>query len=140
MFIAGILAGVLVTFCILFLLVQALPSLPDPSIMVGQTWFIDGAGFVTITKVLHTGSFKEFGVGVNVQYVLADGTLGHCTSKSLIQNGKITREIKKTEIKKKSLKHLNANAAGSVSDLANYSVYDKAGKSRVLDVRFRNPR
>ena len=137
MFIAGILAGILATFCIIFLLVQALPASPDPSIMVGQTWFINGAGFVTITKVLHTGSFKEFGVGVNVQYVLADGGLGHCTSKSLIQNGTMTREVKRTQIKKKTLKHLNEE---STKLPANYSVYDKEGKARVLDVRFRNPR
>ena len=130
MFFAGILAGILVTASLLFLLVQLLPTSPDPSIMTGQTWFVEGVGFVTITKVLHTGSFKEYGVGVNVQYRLPNGNMGHTTSKSLLENGKITNNTQKQiAVQKHEVKATSKKI---------YSVYNKDGKTRIVDVGFRS--
>ena len=137
MFLAGILAGIIATIGMICLVMHILPATPDPTIMVGQTWYISGAGFVSITKVLHTGSFKEYGVGVNIQYMLKDGSLGHCTSKSLIQNGALRKEIKSFDVEDITKRSV---ALKGTDTLKNYSVYNKSGKTRILDVRFRNPR
>lgn len=137
MFLAGILLGIAATVGIIAILMKAMPVTPDSAIMVGQSWYINGAGLVCITKVLNTGSFKEYGVGVNIQYMLPDGQIGHCTSQSLIKNGRLKREIKSVNL---DSDYFPSPKKAKIEPQSNYTFYDKNGKTRILDVRFRNPR
>jgi len=137
MFLAGILLGIAATVGIIAILVKAMPSTPDSTIMVGQSWYINGVGLVSITNVLNTGSFKEYGVGVNIQYMLPDGQLGHCTSQNLIKNGRLKREIKRVSL---DSDYFPSSQKPKAKHQSNYTFYDKNGKTRILDVRFRNPR
>ena len=89
MFVLAMMLGAVLTIGYLFVVIQAMPPKPPHDIMTGQNWYVKGIGAVEITKVLNTGSFKEFGVGVNVQYLMRSGKIGHCTADSLKKNGRI---------------------------------------------------
>ena len=89
MFVLAMALGAVLTIGCLLLIIQTLPPRPPLDIMTGQYWFVNGIGSVEITKVLNTGSFKEFGVGVNIQYMMRNGKIGHCTADSLKKNGRV---------------------------------------------------
>ena len=89
MFILGIAMGIAITISLIAIMMEIMPPKPPDDIITGQNWFITGLGVVEITKVLNTGSFTEFGYGVNVQYVMTSGKYGHCTAKSLKEHGRV---------------------------------------------------
>lgn len=135
MFILGVVLGVMATFGFLAIIMKAMPPNPPADIITGQSWFITGLGIVEITKVLNSGSFTEFGHGVNIQYIMSNGKYGHCTAKSLKEHGRIVPKALS------SRDDLNTVASKRSSKPKRHDIsytYDKNGRTRIINAVYRD--
>jgi hypothetical protein len=135
MFILGIALGIIGTFGFLIIMMKAMPPKPPDDIITGQNWFITGLGIVEITKVLNTGSFTEFGYGVNIQYIMSNEKYGHCTSKSLKEYGHLVSKSLSSVQKLNKPAYVRTTKPRQ-SDIT-YS-YDKNGKTRIINAVYRD--
>jgi hypothetical protein len=135
MFILGIALGIVATFGFLTIMMKAMPPKPPDDIITGQNWFITGLGVVEITKVLNSGSFTEFGYGVNIQYIMSNGKYGHCTAKSLKEHGRLVPKPMSSvhKLNKPSSVRTAKPRRGDIT----YS-YDKNGKTRIINAVYRD--
>lgn len=135
MFILGIALGIATTIGLIAIMMQIMPPKPPDDIITGQNWFITGLGVVEITKVLNTGSFTEFGYGVNVQYIMSSGKYGHCTAKSLKEHGRI--------MPKALPRNSSSNKKDVTKDIKEKMnnityTYDSKGRTRIINAVYRD--
>ncbi|MAI57546.1 MAG: hypothetical protein CML56_00920 [Rhodobacteraceae bacterium] len=136
MFIFGVALGIIASFSFLAIMMKAMPPNPPDDIITGQNWFITGLGVVEITKVLNSGSFTEFGYGVNIQYIMSNGKYGHCTAKSLKEHGRIVPKplTSKSDLGASiSSKKFAKNRQNNIT-----YTYDKNGKTRIINAVYRD--
>ena len=135
MFILGIAMGIAITISLIAIMMEIMPPKPPDDIITGQNWFITGLGVVEITKVLNTGSFTEFGYGVNVQYVMTSGKYGHCTAKSLKEHGRVMP--KALPRNSSSIKNDVKNDIKQKMNNITYT-YDSKGRTRIINAVYRD--
>lgn len=133
----GIVLGVLIAFLGTFVLINLMPPNPPDNIITGQRWFISGIGPVEITKVLNTGNFSEFGVGVNIQYVMKNGKVGHCTANSLKNNARILPGMIETSAPNTG-KVYHKTVEMHKEKMDQVFIYDNKGKQRVINTPYRD--
>jgi hypothetical protein len=138
MFILGVGLGVIMTISAIMIMMKAIPPKPPDDIITGQQWFITGLGRVEITKVLNSGNFKEYGYGVNIQYIMANGNHGHCTGTTLKEHGRIIpKEISTNDLlSKEAINSVLRSRASKISDVT--YTYDKTGKTRVINAVYKD--